>query len=64
VEPDFRQLADRHRMRTVEAARFYAEQYLIAADAVISCWDDKAYWLSWRPIRGDPRPSIPPATRA
>jgi hypothetical protein len=24
--------------------------YLTGADAVISCWDDKARWLFWRPI--------------
>ena len=24
--------------------------YLTAADAAISCWDDKAQWLYWRPI--------------
>ncbi len=24
--------------------------YLTAADALISVWDDKAYWSFWRPI--------------
>ena len=31
-------------------ARFFAMAYLTSADAVISCWDDKAHWLFWRPI--------------
>jgi hypothetical protein len=31
-------------------ARLYAGLYLTASDAVISCWQDKARWLFWRPI--------------
>ena len=31
-------------------SRFFAMLYLTAADAAISCWDDKAHWGFWRPI--------------
>lgn len=33
-----------------ENARFFGMLYLTAADAFISVWDDKGYWLFWRPI--------------
>jgi len=31
-------------------ARLFAMLYLTGADALIGCWDDKAYWSWWRPI--------------
>jgi hypothetical protein len=31
-------------------ARLFAMLDLAAADANINCWNDKAYWSSWRPI--------------
>jgi hypothetical protein len=31
-------------------ARLFAMLDLTAADANINCWNDKAYWSSWRPI--------------
>jgi hypothetical protein len=37
-------------LSTADGARLYAQIYLTAADAAISVWDDKAYWLFWRPI--------------
>jgi hypothetical protein len=46
----FRQLSAGHRLSTAESSRFFAMLYLTGADAVISCWDDKARWLFWRPI--------------
>jgi hypothetical protein len=37
-------------LSTADAARLYAQLYLTASDALISVWDDKAYWSFWRPI--------------
>ncbi len=45
-----RQLAARHGLETAGSARLFAMLYLAAADALISCHNDKARWLSWRPI--------------
>jgi hypothetical protein len=33
-----------------ENARLFAMVQLASADANINCWNDKAYWSSWRPI--------------
>ncbi len=46
----FRQLSAGHYLGTAENARLFAMTYLTAADAAISCWDDKAHWGFWRPI--------------
>jgi PAP2 superfamily len=46
----FRQLSAGHYLGTAENSRFFAMMYLTAADAAISCWDDKAHWGFWRPI--------------
>ena len=46
----FRQLAASHELGVADSARFFAMLYLTGADALISCWDDKAHWLYWRPI--------------
>lgn len=35
----------------VEAARLYAMGNLVAADAVIACWDAKYHYLFWRPVQ-------------
>jgi hypothetical protein len=45
-----RQLASTRGLSPADTARLYARLYLPASDAVISCWQDKARWLSWRPI--------------
>jgi len=37
-------------LSVAEDARLFALSELAAADANISCWNDKAYWSSWRPI--------------
>ena len=37
-------------LSTAENARLLAMVQLAAADANINCWNDKAYWSSWRPI--------------
>jgi hypothetical protein len=44
------QLSARHRLKIADNARLFAMMYLTAADAAIATWDDKAYWLFWRPI--------------
>lgn len=46
----FRQLSARHGLGVADNARYFAMLYLTGADALISCWDDKAHWLYWRPI--------------
>jgi hypothetical protein len=46
----FRQLSAGHELGVADSARFFAMLYLTGADALISCWDDKAHWLYWRPI--------------
>ncbi len=46
----FRQLSSGHGLRTADGSRLFAMLYLTAADSLISCWDDKAHWLYWRPI--------------
>jgi hypothetical protein len=53
----FRTLSAQEQLSLDENARLYAMLYLTAADALISVWDDKAYYGFWRPItairRGD-----------
>jgi hypothetical protein len=46
----FRTLSAQQELSLVDNARLYAMLYLTAADALISVWDDKAYWSFWRPI--------------
>ena len=46
----FRQLSAGNALSVADNARFFAMLYLTGADALISCWDDKAHWLYWRPI--------------
>jgi PAP2 superfamily len=46
----FRTLSAQEGLSLVENARLYAMLYLTAADALISVWDDKAFWSFWRPI--------------
>ena len=46
----FRDLSAARGLTIVENARFFAMLYLTGADALITCWADKAYWLFWRPI--------------
>jgi hypothetical protein len=42
-------LADRYALGTADQARLYGMINLAAADAAISCWNDKYYWNFWRP---------------
>jgi hypothetical protein len=45
-----RTLATQEQLSTVDAARFYALAFMSAADTLISVWNDKARWSSWRPV--------------
>ena len=46
----FRTVAEAEGLSVVDEARLFAMVNVTAADAVINCWDDKAYWHFWRPI--------------
>jgi hypothetical protein len=46
----YRSLATSHGLDIVDSARLFAMTNLAAADGSIGCWNDKAYWSSWRPI--------------
>jgi hypothetical protein len=45
-----RRLSADHGLKIADNARLFAMLYLTAADSIISCWQDKARWLFWRPI--------------
>jgi hypothetical protein len=45
-----RTLATQQQLSTVDSARYYALSYMAAADTLISVWNDKARWSSWRPV--------------
>jgi hypothetical protein len=38
------------RLDTADNARLFEMLYLTAADSAISCWQEKARWLFWRPV--------------
>jgi hypothetical protein len=46
----FRTIAQDQGLSLVDQARLFASLNLAGADAVIGCWDDKAFWSFWRPI--------------
>ena len=46
----FRTVAASEGLTLVEQARLFAMLNLAGADALINCWDDKAYWSFWRPV--------------
>jgi hypothetical protein len=46
----YRSLATSRGLDIVDSARLFAMTNLAAADGSIGCWNDKAYWSSWRPI--------------
>jgi hypothetical protein len=62
----FRTLSAQEGLSIAENARLFAMLYMTAADALISVWDDKAYWSFWRPITaireagGDGNPATQP----
>jgi hypothetical protein len=45
-----RQVSAARGLDTADNARLFAMLYLTGADSLISCWQDKAHWLFWRPI--------------
>jgi PAP2 superfamily len=47
--PLLRSLAERYDLDAADQARLYALVNLAAADAAISCWNDKYHWNFWRP---------------
>jgi hypothetical protein len=46
----FRTLDASQGLDIVDSARLFAMTNLAAADAAISCWNDKYYWNFWRPV--------------
>ena len=44
-----REIAAAQGLSTVDQARLFAVTSMSAADSLISCWDNKVYWNSWRP---------------
>jgi hypothetical protein len=46
----FRTLSAQQGLSLVDNARLFAMLYMTAADALITVWNDKAYYLFWRPI--------------
>jgi hypothetical protein len=46
----YRALASSHGLEIADSARLFAMTNLAAADGAIGCWNDKAYWSSWRPV--------------
>ena len=46
----FRTIAQDHDLSVTQAARLFAMTSASGADAIIGCWDDKAYWGFWRPL--------------
>ena len=46
----FRGIAASQGLTLAEQARLFAMLNMAAADSLINCWDDKAFWSFWRPI--------------
>ena len=44
-----RDIATAQGLSTVQETRLFAQTSFAAADALIACWNDQRYWLSWRP---------------
>jgi len=49
VNRAFREIATAKGLSTAQQARLFAMTSLSSADALISCWDNKNRYLSWRP---------------
>jgi hypothetical protein len=45
----FRVISETQRLTLAEEARLFAMLNIAAADSLINCWDDKAFWSFWRP---------------
>jgi Vanadium chloroperoxidase N-terminal domain len=50
VNRTFRTIAEAEGLTIAQEARLFAMLNLAGADALINCWDDKAYWNFWRPV--------------
>jgi hypothetical protein len=46
----FREIAAGQGLSLTEDARLFVMSSMSSADALINCWDDKAFWNFWRPI--------------
>jgi hypothetical protein len=46
----FRAVAEAEGLTVAEEARLFAMINVAAADSVINCWNDKAFWHNWRPV--------------
>jgi Vanadium chloroperoxidase N-terminal domain len=46
----FRAIAAAKTLTIAEEVRLFAMLNLAGADALINCWDDKAFWSFWRPV--------------
>jgi hypothetical protein len=46
----FREVASARGLSITADARLFVTTSMSSADALIGCWDDKAYWSFWRPI--------------
>jgi hypothetical protein len=46
----FRGIAGAEGLSVAEQARLFAMLNMAGADALIGCWDDKAFWNFWRPV--------------
>ncbi|MFI0480137.1 vanadium-dependent haloperoxidase [Actinomadura sp. 9N215] len=49
-----RQLAQTHRLSTLETARMFAMVDIAAADTLIACYVQKKHWRFWRPVTSIP----------
>jgi hypothetical protein len=50
VNRAFREVAAARGLSISDDARLFVTTSMSSADALIGCWDDKAYWNFWRPI--------------
>ena len=46
----FREIAATRGLSLTQDARLFGMTSMAGADALIGCWDDKAYWNFWRPV--------------
>ena len=47
---NIRGIAAAQGLSLADSARFFAQTYVMAADALIACWDSKFYYNFWRPV--------------
>ncbi|HET7168563.1 MAG TPA: vanadium-dependent haloperoxidase [Candidatus Limnocylindrales bacterium] len=49
INRGLREIATKRHLSTSQQARLFAMTSFSAADALISCWENKDHWLFWRP---------------